>query len=61
MINNYQSGRKEVTEYLSSNILQSNKFYIIDILSEIFNNDLGYVEKYINPEQLGYILNDFIL
>ena len=61
MISGKQSCLREATSYLNSNILLADKALIIDILSELFDNELGYVEKFINPEQVGYILRDFLL
>jgi len=51
MVNLNPSIRKEVAESIIQ-ILKNKKEYVIDILSELLDNEDNLAEKYIHPHQL---------
>lgn len=52
--------RREMIEYITQILQEDRKESIIDILSEMLDNEDNLSEKYINAHQLEYVLKEFL-
>lgn len=60
MINMNEGIRREMIEYITQILQEDRKESIIDILSEMLDNEDNLSEKYINAHQLEYVLKEFL-